>query len=111
MKTYVLNTPVITNYGVFKFEKIDIENAKKLLKSSNFISAVGHKGTADIMSRLFGVEIPNNRVAITMQPGDQAIVFRLLVRMEEGRVLSMEDLKNLPYEIALLTMLDGDGGE
>lgn len=101
---FVLNTPVLTNYGVFKFEKIEKEIAKKLLANNSFISAVGHKGTADILTQLLGIEIPNNRVAITMQPGDKAVVFRLLTRLEEGKILSLDDLKNLPFEFALLTM-------
>lgn len=100
-KTYILNTPVLTNYGVFRFRQIDVEGANEILQDG-FISAVGHQGTAEVLTALLGVEIHLNRQQIEMLPGDSAIVFRLLKRMPEGVVLSKEELLALPYEIGLL---------
>ena len=37
-----------------------------------------------------------------MQKGDRAIVFKLLDRLPEGRVLSVNEMKNVRYEIGLL---------
>ncbi len=101
-KLYVLNTPILTGYGVYGFERISKEEATKLLKENEFISAVGHKGTAEVMSELLGVEIPVNRVRVEMEEGDTAIVFRVLVRLEEGKVLSKEELERLPHELGIL---------
>jgi hypothetical protein len=47
-----------------------------------------------------------NRVAIQMQPGDRAIVFRLLTRLPEGVVLSAEELTALPFELGLLERVE-----
>ncbi|MGC8584871.1 MAG: YddF family protein [Thermoplasmata archaeon] len=101
-KIYILNTPVLTSYGKYIFRKFSIEKTRKLLLSSNFVSAVGHEATAKFLSQLLGIEIAFNRVQIKMQKGDRAIVFKLLDRLPEGKVLSLEELKNVRFEIGLL---------
>ena len=104
--TYVLNVPVLTNYGTFRFRKVTVEEAKKVL-AGGFISAVGHEGTAKVLSELLGIEIPYNRQEIHMKPGDRAVVFRLLRRLPEGVVLSREELLALPFELGVLECLEG----
>ena len=103
--TYILNVPVLTNYGTFRFRKVSVEEAKKVL-ADGFISAVGHEGTAKVLSELLKMEIPYNRVEIHMQPGDKAVVFRLLKRLPEGVVLSKEELLQLPFELGVLECLE-----
>ena len=105
MMLYILNTPVLTNYGRYYFYPIPKSMAKELV-TGTFTSAVGHQGTAEILSMLFEVPIPVNRITIKMQPGDSAIVFRLLERLPEGKVLSVEELKSLPYEFGLLERVE-----
>jgi hypothetical protein len=48
------------------------------------------------------VEIPYNRVAIAMQAGDVALVFRLLTRLSEGQVLKLNELYSKDYTLGLL---------
>ena len=98
---YMLNTPILTEYGSFNFRKSSLPEVKELL-SQGFTSAIGHEGTATLMSQLTGVDIPVNRVAIKMQPGDMAIVFRLLTRLPEGKILTQEELEKVPYEFGIL---------
>jgi len=104
---YVLNSPILTSMGVFKYSEISIEDASSILGSNNFTSAVGHQSTAEVMSRILKVEIPTNRVRIQMEPGDRAIVFQLRTRLPEGRVLSKEELESLPFTLGLLEMTKG----
>jgi hypothetical protein len=99
---YVLNVPVLTEYGTYKFEKVNIDIAKQFL-ADDFTSAVGHQGTADVLSKILEINIPFNRVAITMKPNDKALVFRLKTRLAEGTVLTADELSGLDYDLAILT--------
>jgi len=100
-KVYVLNSPVLTNWGTYKFMPIDVENAKQRLKAG-YVSAIGHEGTAKLLSTILGMEVPVNRIQIQIQPGDDAIVFQVLQRLPEGAVLTEEQLKKVPYRLGLL---------
>jgi hypothetical protein len=42
---------------------------------------------------------------VNLQPGDQALVLRLLTRLPEGQLLSSDDLADRPHEFAVLTRL------
>lgn len=100
---YVLNSPVLTNYGSWTFDgPISVEQGKLLLRSG-FVSAIGHEGAADFLSAVLGLPIPINRIRIDMQPGDCALVIRILDRMPEGKVLTREDMNRIPYELGILT--------
>jgi len=59
-------------------------------------SVVGHESTALVFSRLLGVEVPTNREAVTLKPGDELLVGALGARLPEGRVLTGEELKKFP---------------
>jgi len=102
MTTYLLNTPILTDWGTYIFTPLSLGEVIKKLRSYPFTSAIGHEGTANLLSRLTGVSIPVNRVPIKMIVGDTAIVFRLLTRLPEGKVLSEEELKQFPYEFGML---------
>lgn len=102
---YLLNTPILTNYGNYCFSgPLTVEQAQALLKQP-FVSAIGHGDTAALLSQLLEQNIPTNRVAITMKAGDQALVFRLLQRIPEGVILNQQQLSQLPYELGLLDKL------
>lgn len=104
MKKYILNTPIITDFGSYTFKKCNVVDAQAFLDET-VESAIGHQATADVLGEILGEAVPCNRVAVTMQPGDIALVFRLKERLPEGKVLSREELLNLPYDLGLLQRL------
>jgi hypothetical protein len=80
-----------------RFERIDVERAKNILSNGNFVSAIGHEGTAKVLSQLLGINIPTNRVSIFMETGDVAIHFFLKTRLPEGKILSEDEVKKLDF--------------
>lgn len=95
-----MNTPVLTNYGTYRFEKISLATARKMAQGAT--SAVGHEGAAKALSFLLGVEVPTNRRKVSMRPGDSALVFKILERLPEGAVLTAEETLQMPYEFGKL---------
>jgi hypothetical protein len=106
MVTYLLNT-LITPVDFDKFSEVKIklrrvtvEEAREIL-SGGFISAVGHEGTAKLLSQLLGINIQAERRTIFMKPGDRAIHFFLKTRLPEGVVLSEDELRKLDFWLVL----------
>lgn len=103
MKTFILNTPVLTDYGTYRFEKISLAEAREMVEGA--ISAVGHRGAAEALTRLLGVVVKTDRQKITMRTGDRALVFKINERLPEGAVLNAEDTLNMHYEFGRLEKL------
>jgi len=102
-KVYLLNTLVIpVNFDTYdeayiKMEKISVDEAKQILINNPFISAIGHEGTAKLLSQLLGIAIQINRISVFFEPGDIGIHFFLKQRLPEGKVLTEEELKELDF--------------
>jgi len=101
---YVFNAkivPIALNYesALIEYRKLTIEEAKALIREKKFISAVGHTATAELLSKLLDIEIPTNRITVELHPGDEALCFGLRTRVQEGKVLSKEELEKLEYDL------------
>ena len=103
----ILNSPVLTGWGVYSWTPLTVEEAKELIAKHGYESAVGHEATAAFLSRLLGVEIPMRRIRVAMG-GDtegeflHAIVLRLRERLPEGKVLSEEEMAKVEYDLGYL---------
>ena len=103
---YLLNSPILTAEGVYELRSISVEAARQLA-AEGFVSAIGHEATAQALTALLGVVVPASRQAITMAPGDEAVVFRLRGRLPEGAVItSVAELEALGYDLLLLRRLE-----
>jgi len=101
---YILNSSTLPlepgKEYIIKAKELSVEEAKKILQSEQFTSAVGHQSTAEALTNIFGVEIKFNRIQITLQPGDKLISIILKKRLPEGQVLkTVEELEQVGYSI------------
>ena len=63
---------------------LTVQEVKELL-GTNFVSAIGHADTANILSNILNTSIPMNRVNISLTPGDVLVVAQLTGgRLPEG---------------------------
>jgi hypothetical protein len=61
------------------------EEVAVFLKNREFISAIGHKETADILTNELGLDVKHNRITIKLGKNDIAIVVQYTgPRLEEG---------------------------
>lgn len=100
----ILNSSILTNFGVYLYEPLSLEDAKKLI-ADGFESAVGHQATCDILSSLLDTPVKLNRIQFSQNPGETAIVFKLKTRPQEGKVLSVQEIEQVGYEFAKLTRI------
>jgi len=106
---YVANTfslNMLDGSAVLRVHEVDASEVKKLLEHHKWESCVGHQSTAEILSTLLGRDIPLNRVAVKLHKGDTAIVFQVMVRVEEGKVLSKDEIEKLPTKFMTVEVLE-----
>lgn len=101
---YVFNTTIVVNNGTYRLSDISVEKAREILADGNFVSAIGHESTANIISTVLGIEVPMNRV--NDNPGDLAVCFKLNSRPKEGSILSYEDLVEIGFSWKLLERIE-----
>jgi len=110
---YILNTATLPlkegEEYLITARQISIEESKEMLEKEQFVSAVGHEATAKLLTNVLGVEVPYNRIQITLQPGDKVIAFLLKKRLEEGKVIkTVEELEQIGYTLWLFHVYNRD---
>jgi len=112
MTIYVFNSLIVPadfdkyDRAVIRLRRISIDEAKELLSRNKFISAIGHQGTAQLLSELLGIPIPVNRITVQLEQNDMVIAFFLKQRLPEGVVLSKEELQKLEYWLVKYEVVD-----
>jgi hypothetical protein len=80
MAKYILNSAVLTSFGLFFYTAITPEEAREWYgDGAEVFSTIGYEETAEALSQVLGRPVQVNRVTIKMQPGDEALVFRLVL--------------------------------
>ncbi len=85
-------------------KEITVEDVKKLLNENQFLSVIGHEATANILTEILQTSIKANRVPLKIGRNDKLIIFQILKRLEEGKILSPEEIKDLPTKFFLVEM-------
>jgi len=99
---YFLNTAILPNTGKYECKAISLEEAINIWKNANEkLSAIGHSATVQVLNEL-GFDLKENRVAITMEQGDGALIFKLKQRLPEGKILSKSEIEDIGYEFWFL---------
>lgn len=111
MADYLLNSAVITSPGVYSYQHITPQEARRFVEAGTFVSTIGYAETAAALSELLNISVEVNPVTIKMEPGDRAIVFRLVLPAgtpriapkDKGRI--KEVIHNGHWELGLLIRL------
>jgi len=112
MTIYIANAfslSMLTPPVTVKVTEVGAEDVKRLL-INGFTSAIGHESTAKIISVQLGVQVPVNRVAIKLTSSDILVVYQLLTRIPEGKILTEDEIKQVQanwYVVSVSTQ----GGE
>mgnify|MGYP001772702084 CR=1 FL=1 len=76
-------------------EKLDYGEFCAKLTSTDYVNAIGHSATADLLSTLCSITVTTNRIAVKVNPGDTLLVVTLLQRLDEGKVLSDREILDM----------------
>lgn len=101
----LFNGVIATTNGIYEIEDVDVETAIELIKEKGFVSAIGHEATAQIMSEILGINIPMNRIQFKQEVGQDAIVLQLNVRPEEGKILTIDEMKLIGFGLKIMKRL------
>lgn len=102
----LLNSPVITAEGLFRYRRISLEEARALVAGEEIRSAIGHRNTADLIAQHLCIECPRDRIQIRQQTGERALVFQLSERPNKTSELTLEEIERIGYEWGLLERVE-----
>jgi phosphohistidine phosphatase SixA len=102
MTVYVSATAILPNEGYFFAEQISLAEAKALANKNKFVSCVGHESSAQVLTELLEVNVPMNRLSISLEPGDTMIVFKLNSRPAEGSILNRQQLEKIGFSFMII---------
>ena len=106
MNIVLLNTSILTDFGIYEYQPRSLYDIKKLLKVADSVrSAIGHQATADILTVLLETPVEMNRINYEQKQGDVAVVFKLNSRVAEGVVLNYEQIIEIGYSFGTLVKL------
>ena len=120
---YLFNMTIMPNEGVYVNRKVSLEEVISIIgkfgpvrqfgngpttETSRITSAIGHQGSADTFNALglnIWGDVQVNRIPAVMKPGDQAIALKVLGRLPEGIILTLEELQEIGFEFFHITNL------
>jgi hypothetical protein len=101
---YLFNTTIAVpaEYpAMVKMDKLTAQEATELLQGE-FVSAIGHQGSADAIEATTGVKPVVSRIQASWQVGDRALCFKLNGRLPEGAIISAQECQEIGFEFILM---------
>jgi len=96
MTTYLANGFSPSMLSTFpadvEFKNVDVKEFCEVV-ANGVQNAIGHKGTIDLINMLCGTSLTLNRVSVRATVGDVVYILTLALRLEEGKVLNSEEVK------------------
>ena len=86
---------MLREMAFLSFIPTNISDVKFYLQEGELYSIIGHKATADLLTAKLGVEIKYNRENYTRKKDDRIIVCLPNKRLDEGQVLTEEELSKI----------------
>jgi hypothetical protein len=93
----LLNAPLATTDGCFVVRTVSIGLARRIARTREIISAIGHEATALVATRDLLVPCPVRRVAVEQRAGQFALVFSLAQRLAATRELDVKEIDEVGY--------------
>lgn len=95
----------LEKHSLVEVTPLTMQEVKELL-GSDFVSAVGHQDTAGILSGILEVNVPFNRINVTLTPGDVLIVAQLTGgRLPEGSTTLPDGIEFKFLKVVLVAQL------
>ena len=96
--------------GTLHFYEITLEELKETICKDTFKSIIGHKATADFLTKKLGMPVDYNREAIQLHKGDKIYVITLHkdgkpYRLEEGKILTEKELEEIEVKVMVVRLL------
>jgi hypothetical protein len=89
---------MLTEPKTLQFVQVNENIIAQTLQSQSFQSIIGHNSTAEFLSKRLCVQIDCNRQEYKLKSNDVLIVVTLGKRLEEGKVLTQEELIQFPVQ-------------
>lgn len=89
-----------TEWNLLSIRELTDKEARDIVMNKNYSidSAVGHESTAYIISKLLGIEVPAHRKMVNLMQYDGILVFQLMVRLPEGKIMNIEEIEMIPHK-------------
>lgn len=75
---FILSSAVLTSPGTYRYRLATLPEARQWVEAGPFHSTIRYRETASALSALVGRKVEARDEIVTMQPGDEALVFRLV---------------------------------
>lgn len=106
MPVVIFNGPICTTTGLYRVTELDVAQARMLVRTHGYMSAVGHEASAQVLSSVLEVDVPMNRIEYEQKVGQQAIALKLDVRPPEGQILTAKEMYDVGFSLQLLMRLE-----